>query len=82
MECLKEDMEVWLHRCQVPKLTFERDRQREDHVLGFSRPWKNLVVPISHPQKENEDYIVHCIQPRFNCSLLKKPILVTLANVT
>ena len=31
----------------------ERGCQKDDHVLGFSRPEKNLVVPTSHPQQEN-----------------------------
>ena len=64
------------------KLTFKRGCQRDDHVLGFRLPEKNLVFPTSHPQQENEDYIIHCIQPHINRSLLKRPILVTLANVT
>ena len=37
---------------QGRKLTFEIGRQRVDHVLGFSRLEKNLVVPLpTHNRK-------------------------------
>ena len=36
---------------QDTKLTFEWGCQRDDYVLGFSRPEKNLVVFASHSQQ-------------------------------
>ena len=49
----KETLYIHYTNNQDPKLTFERGRQGDDLVLGFSRPEKNLVVPSSHPQKED-----------------------------